>query len=68
MRYHPREITPRIVHALETMPVVVLTGMCQVGKTTLVRTEPARRKAGLELVPGMREMVPATGTRKPAPL
>lgn len=41
MRYHPREITRRIVQALDSMPVVVLTGMRQVGKTTLIHTEPA---------------------------
>lgn len=39
--YRPREIVPRLAAALEDMPVVVLTGMRQTGKTTLLREDPA---------------------------
>lgn len=42
--YHPREITPAVRAALKAMPVVVLTGMRQSGKSTLVRRDPAFRK------------------------
>jgi predicted AAA+ superfamily ATPase len=34
--YHPRDITHAVRIALENMPVVVLTGMRQTGKTTLL--------------------------------
>lgn len=39
-RYRPREITPSLIDALEDMPVVVLTGIRQAGKTTLLQKEP----------------------------
>lgn len=38
--YRPREITSSLRRALATMPVVALTGMRQVGKSTLLRREP----------------------------
>lgn len=38
--YRPREITPALLDALENMPVVVLTGMRQVGKSTLLQRQP----------------------------
>ena len=44
MDYLPRELTPRIEAALRTMPVVVVTGMRQVGKTTLIRNAPGLRE------------------------
>jgi predicted AAA+ superfamily ATPase len=50
-RYRAREIVPRLAAALEDMPVVVLTGMRQTGKTTLLREDPAfagRRYASLD--------------------
>ena len=37
--YRPRELTRVVADALADMPVVVLTGMRQVGKTTLLREE-----------------------------
>lgn len=39
--YRPREIVPLLTRALASMPVVVLTGMRQVGKTTLLRRDPS---------------------------
>ncbi len=42
-RFLPREISPRIRQALEDMPVVVLTGLRQVGKSTLLEQDPAFR-------------------------
>mgnify|MGYP000670791445 CR=1 FL=1 len=46
MTYRRREIAGALRHALENMPVVVLTGLRQVGKSTLLREEPylARRR------------------------
>ena len=38
--YLHRELCPTIHRALETMPVVVITGMRQVGKTTLLKNDP----------------------------
>ena len=38
--YFPREITPRLVRALGRLPVVVLSGLRQTGKSTLLRNEP----------------------------
>src|ERR1700686_2952341 len=38
---HPREITPLLREALGTLPVVVVTGLRQAGKTTLLATDPA---------------------------
>src|SRR5437773_1344384 len=38
--YAPRHIGPRLLAALENMPVVVLTGMRQTGKSTFLRQEP----------------------------
>lgn len=38
--YYPREISPVILDALADMPVVVVTGMRQVGKSTLLQREP----------------------------
>lgn len=37
--YLPREITPRLVRALRTLPVVVLSGLRQSGKSTLLQNE-----------------------------
>lgn len=37
--YLPREITPRLVKALERLPVVVLSGLRQTGKSTLLQHE-----------------------------
>jgi predicted AAA+ superfamily ATPase len=34
--YHPRDITDAVSTALENMPVVVVTGMRQTGKTTFL--------------------------------
>lgn len=44
--FRAREITPALLHALAHMPVVVLTGMRQVGKSTLLQHQPelARRR------------------------
>jgi predicted AAA+ superfamily ATPase len=36
----PREVTPALLAALEDFPVVVLTGLRQAGKTTLLRDDP----------------------------
>lgn len=41
--YKKREINALLARALKTLPVVVLTGMRQTGKTTLLREEPAFR-------------------------
>lgn len=38
--YYPRDISDAVISALENMPVVVLTGMRQTGKTTFLRSEP----------------------------
>lgn len=37
--YLPREITPRLVRALRRLPVVVLSGLRQSGKSTLLQNE-----------------------------
>ena len=42
--YHRRDITPLLQTALREMPVVVLTGMRQAGKSTLLQREPALRR------------------------
>ncbi len=39
--YRPREIAPRVRAALRSLPVVVLTGLRQAGKTTFLRHDPA---------------------------
>src|ERR1700680_197886 len=39
--YRPREITPLLREALGPLPVVVVTGLRQAGKTTLLATDPA---------------------------
>jgi uncharacterized protein len=39
--YRPREITPLLQEALGSLPVVVVTGLRQAGKTTLLATDPA---------------------------
>lgn len=41
MTYRPRELSRQLADALESLPVVVLTGMRQVGKTTFLRRDPA---------------------------
>lgn len=41
--YRPREIAPRVRAALRSLPVVVLTGLRQAGKTTFLREDPALR-------------------------
>ena len=42
--YRFREITPALLSAVKEMPVVVLTGMRQSGKSTLLQREPSLRK------------------------
>ena len=42
--YKPREISRALQKALDNMPVVVLTGMRQVGKSTLLQEDPGWRK------------------------
>lgn len=42
--YRFREMSPTIHHALQEMPVVVLTGMRQVGKSTLLRQDPLLKR------------------------
>jgi uncharacterized protein len=39
--YLPRDLTPLITRALGSLPVVVVTGLRQAGKTTLLATDPA---------------------------
>lgn len=39
--FHPRELTRLVREALETLPVVVVSGLRQAGKTTFLRSEPA---------------------------
>src|ERR1700726_1335120 len=39
--YRPREITPLLREALGSLPVVVVTGLRQAGKTTLIATDSA---------------------------
>ena len=39
--YRPRELVPAIDRALRSMPVVVVAGMLEVGKTTLLRNAPS---------------------------
>ena len=41
--YRPRETTPRLVQALRHLPVVVLSGLRQTGKSTLLTQEAAFR-------------------------
>jgi uncharacterized protein len=41
--YRPREIAPRVRAALRSLPVAVLTGLRQAGKTTFLRQDPALR-------------------------
>ncbi len=38
--YHPRDIADAVRTALENMPVVVVTGMRQTGKTTFLCSQP----------------------------
>ena len=38
--YYPRDIADAVRAALENMPVVVVTGMRQTGKTTFLRSQP----------------------------
>lgn len=38
--YAPREIGPRLVRAMQAMPVVVLSGLRQAGKSTLLQSDP----------------------------
>jgi len=44
--YFHRDLTPTVFSALEEMPVVVITGLRQTGKTTFLRKQPglARRR------------------------
>ncbi len=39
-KYHPRDLTEAVGTALENMPVVVVTGMRQTGKTTFLCSQP----------------------------
>lgn len=39
--YQPREITPRLLRALRHLPIIVLSGLRQVGKSTLLQREQA---------------------------
>ena len=39
--YRPREVAPRLTRALRRLPVVVLSGLRQAGKSTLLQLEPA---------------------------
>ena len=39
-KYRPRDITEAVSIALENMPVVVVTGMRQTGKTTFLCSQP----------------------------
>ena len=39
--YLPREITPRLARALRRLPVAVLSGLRQSGKSTLLQHEPS---------------------------
>ncbi len=41
--YHPREVSHQLAEALTALPVVVLTGLRQAGKTTFLRNDPAVR-------------------------
>jgi len=50
----PREITPLVREALASLPVVVVTGLRQAGKTTLLATDPAfagRRRSAMASSP-----------------
>jgi hypothetical protein len=38
--YYPRDISAEVVRTLKSMPVVVVTGMRQTGKTTFLKSEP----------------------------
>jgi predicted AAA+ superfamily ATPase len=42
--YLPREITPRLERAMGQLPVVVLSGLRQAGKSTLLQNEPGLAK------------------------
>ena len=37
--YQPRELTPRLLRALRHLPIIVLSGLRQVGKSTLLQRE-----------------------------
>ncbi|MFN0167702.1 MAG: ATP-binding protein [Bryobacteraceae bacterium] len=39
--YHPRELTPRLLEALDRFPVTVVSGLRQAGKSTLLTSDPA---------------------------
>jgi len=48
--FRPRELTPRLVQALRRLPVAVLSGLRQCGKSTLLTQDPAfRERAYLSL-------------------
>ena len=42
--YFHRDLAPTLISALEEMPVVVITGMRQTGKTTFLSKEPGLSK------------------------
>ena len=42
--YFDRDLAPAVISALEEMPVVVITGMRQTGKTTFFRKQPGLTK------------------------
>jgi uncharacterized protein len=41
--YNARDISTEVVHTLKSMPVVVITGMRQTGKTTFLKSDPASK-------------------------
>jgi|GEM_PF-7132303 len=43
-KYRPREISETLIKSLKDMPVVVLSGMWQTGKSTLLLNEPKLKK------------------------
>ena len=43
--YFHRDLAPTVISALEEMPVVVITGMRQTGKTTFLSKEPGLTKS-----------------------
>jgi predicted AAA+ superfamily ATPase len=44
--YYHRDLAPTVISAIEEMPVVVITGMRQTGKTTFLRKQPGLSPRG----------------------